>query len=402
MHVIIAGAGPCGLSLSLALARADIDVTLIDRENTIDSRPRAPHMTAPGIQMFKRAGVFDDVRRAGFLPKDWTFRKFDGTPIVTIEDIAVSKSPEATIVLPINKLDEILLSHAEKNSKICLKWGHRVVDVGQDENSAWVIVKKQDGTQTRISGDFLIGCDGGTSQVRKSLFGDKNFPGMTWDVQFVATDVYYPFDKFGYDDVNAMVHPHDSHLVARLTKDGLWRVAYQEDKNMTYQEVLDHQAAHYERILPGHPKPADYTLTNISPYKLHQRCAEKFRVGRICLAGDAAHLCNPWGGLGLTGGFADVTGLADCLEGIATGKADESILDKYDEVRRSIFHTVVDPISTANFLRVSALVTDAAIEKDPFMKMCAAAKHDPKVKEKMEKSVYAICHDFTQYYNCKA
>ena len=139
--------------------------------------------------MFKRAGVFDDVRRAGFLPKDWTFRKFDGTPIVTIEDIAVSKSPEATIVLPINKLDEILLSHAEKNSKICLKWGHRVVDVGQDENSAWVIVKKQDGTQTRISGDFLIGCDGGTSQVRKSLFGDKNFPGMTWDVQFVATDV---------------------------------------------------------------------------------------------------------------------------------------------------------------------------------------------------------------------
>lgn len=187
--MIVVGAGPCGLSLSLALARAGIEVTLIDRENTIDSRPRAVHLTAPGIQIFKRAGVLEDVRRAGFLPKDWTYRKLDGTPIVTVEDVAVSKSPEATIVLPIGILCEILLSHTERNSKIFVKWSHRVVDVGQDENSAWAVIKEQDGTEKRISGDFLCGCDGGTSQVRKSLFGEKNFPGKTWNVQFVATDV---------------------------------------------------------------------------------------------------------------------------------------------------------------------------------------------------------------------
>lgn len=91
--MIIVGAGPCGLCLSLALARAAIEVTLISKDNTIDSRPRAAHLTAPGIQIFKRAGVFEDVRRAGFLPKDWTYQKIDGTRIVTIEDIAVSKSP---------------------------------------------------------------------------------------------------------------------------------------------------------------------------------------------------------------------------------------------------------------------------------------------------------------------
>lgn len=147
------------------------------------------HLTAPGIQIFKRAGVLEDVRRAGFLPKDWTYRKLDGTPIVTVEDIAVSKSPEATIVLPIGMLCEKLLVHAERNHKISLKWNHRVVDVGQDENSAWAVVKEQDGTEKRIHGDFLCGCDGGTSQVRKSLFGERSFPGKTWDVQFVATDV---------------------------------------------------------------------------------------------------------------------------------------------------------------------------------------------------------------------
>lgn len=185
--------------------------------------------------------------------------------------------------------------------------------------------------------------------------------------------------------MNAVVDPQEAHLIARLTKDGLWRVAYQEDKNMTLQEVIDNQPAHYERILPGNPKPGDYTLNNISPYNLHQRCAERFRVGRICLAGDAAHLCNPWGGLGLTGGFADVTGLAECLEGIATGQADDSILDKYDEVRRSIYHTVIDPISSGNLLRVSNLDSDEAIEKDPFISMCVAAKTDPKMKEKLQK-----------------
>lgn len=209
--------------------------------------------------------------------------------------------------------------------------------------------------------------------------------------------MYYPFEKFGYDDMNTVMHPQECHIVARLTKDGLWRVSYQEDTNMTFQEVLDNQPAHYERILPGHPKPGDYTLTNINPYRLHQRCAEKFRVGRICLAADAAHLCNPWGGLGLTGGFADATGLAECLVGIATGQADDSILDKYDEKRRSIYHSVIDPISTSNLYRVSTPDPDTALENDPFLSMCAAAKSDAKIKEKMEKVLAFLWYCLPSY-----
>lgn len=187
--MIIVGAGPCGLSLSLVLAEAGIEVTVLDKGTTIDSRPRAVHLVGPAIQLFRRAGVLEDVRRNGFLPKNWTFRKFDGTPIATIEDIAVSKSPDATTVLPIGMLCEVLLSHAEKKSHISLHWSHQVLDVGQNATSAWAIAKTPDGTEKQITGDFLCGCDGGTSQVRKSLLGERNFPGKTWDVQFVATDV---------------------------------------------------------------------------------------------------------------------------------------------------------------------------------------------------------------------
>ena len=185
--------------------------------------------------------------------------------------------------------------------------------------------------------------------------------------------------------MNTILDPHESHIVARLTPDGLWRVAYPEPSSMSAADVLANQAAHYARILPGHPGPDQYTLTHINPYRMHQRCAEKFRVGRICLAGDAAHLCNPWGGLGLTGGFADVGGLAECLEGIASGRADEGILEKYDEVRRRIWRDVIDPVSTGNLERVSTVDPLGAPQNDEFLAMCVRAEHDSGVKEMIEK-----------------
>lgn len=197
--------------------------------------------------------------------------------------------------------------------------------------------------------------------------------------------------------MNNIIHPENCHVVARITKDGLWRVSYQEDNNLTFQQVVDNQPAKFEQILPGHPKPGDYTLTNLNPYRMHQRCSPRFRVGRICLAADAAHLCNPWGGLGLTGGFADVTGLAECLAGIATGQADHSILDKYDEVRRSIYNSIIDPISTKNFYRVAKLDPDAAIKNDPVLAMCEAAKNDRKIKEELEK-VHFVCVSIFMVY----
>jgi 2-polyprenyl-6-methoxyphenol hydroxylase-like FAD-dependent oxidoreductase len=151
------------------------------------------------------------------------------------------------------------------------------------------------------------------------------------------------------------------------------------------REVLDDYPARLEELLPGHPKPEDYTILNISPYRLHQRSAEKYRVGRICLAADAAHLCNPWGGLGLTGGFADAIGLSECLIGVHMGRADQSILDKYDEVRRSIYKNFTDPISTSNFMRVSTSDPETILEKDPVLATFARMHDDSKFRDDFDR-----------------
>ena len=140
----------------------------------------------------------------------------------------------------------------------------------------------------------------------------------------------------------------------------------------------------YETMLPGHPKPGEYKLTNISPYKIHQRCASSFRQGRFLLVADAAHLCNPFGGLGLTGGIVDAGGLADCLIGLSEGIAEDSILDKYDEIRRAMWNNVINVVSTANLKRLNSQDPDKALENDAFlMSLVEAAKNPELMKDKV-------------------
>jgi 2-polyprenyl-6-methoxyphenol hydroxylase-like FAD-dependent oxidoreductase len=102
----------------------------------------------------------------------------------------------------------------------------------------------------------------------------------------------------------------------------------------------------YEAMFPG-PRPLKYDIEMFSPYKLHQRCSDKFKVGRVVLAGDAAHANNPFGGMSLTTGtstseiliigLCDAGGLADCLIGIFTKGCSDDLLDKYAEIRKEKF-----------------------------------------------------------------
>jgi len=129
-----------------------------------------------------------------------------------------------------------------------------------------------------------------------------------------------------------------------------------------------------------------------------ERCAPSFRKGRILLAGDAAHLCNPWGGLGITGGFIDVGGLYDCLAGIWHGKADQSILDVYSEKRIDAYKRVTDPVTQANFKRTSDSSPDTILDRDPFLQACRQAETDEELRKKLLLSSLDIRYNFTQHY----
>ena len=135
--------------------------------------------------------MLEDVRSAGLIPNHMTWRKVDGSVITSIQDVAQPSSPDALTVLPLNMLGAVLLRHCEKKSNVTVLWNKKVTDVGSDEKGAWAVVEWECGKEERWTADYICGCDGANSQVRKSLFGNE-FPGKTWDAQIIATNVALP------------------------------------------------------------------------------------------------------------------------------------------------------------------------------------------------------------------
>ena len=378
--VIIVGAGPSGLILALLLSRADppIQVTLLEAADDLDTNPRAAHYAPSACYELNRAGVLEDVRREGFHPDSVCWRKPDGTLLGGLgwkaDEVKIESGP--MVCLPLDRLDRLLLRHllTYETAKVFFK--HKVLTLDQDESQARVQVEISEPSSSRtewMSADYIIGADGANSIVRRSLFGDMNYPGETLQHQIIATNVYYDFHKFGYWDSNFIVTEKDWYMAAKITRDGLWRVTYGDEWGLSNEEYMKRQPMRYEKILPGNPKPGDYKLASASPYKLHQRCSPSFRVGRVLLVADAAHLCNPFGGLGLTGGIADVGSLYDALMHVQHGRCDESVLDEYSRVRIQKWKETIDPMSRKNFDLIWNPGEEAEKNRDEFWGFCKLA-----------------------------
>ncbi|KAK4223343.1 hypothetical protein QBC38DRAFT_487889 [Podospora fimiseda] len=396
--VLIVGAGPSGLLLALLLSKHSIPVHIIEASHELDQQPRAAHYGTPAIPEFIRAGIIDKIRERGLIMSTMCWRSSTDHSIIAGFDAEVLSDIDGqdlrTHCYVLQDLDKLMLEEALA-SGATIEWEAKVLTTGQDQEKAWVEIEGKG----KREADFIVGCDGANSIVRRSLFGDEAFPGFTWDKQIIATNTFYDFEgKFGWHDANFIIHPEHFFMAARITQEGLYRITYGEVPGLTREEYIKRQPDIFRKILPGNPEPSDYKVVTISPYKMHQRCAPKFRVGRILLAADAAHLCNPWGGLGITGGFVDIGGLYECLLGIWDGKADESILDLYSEKRIEKYKTIIDPISQENFRRVSDKEPSTRLERDEFLQMLKKGETDKGFLKELLLGFMEVRYDFTQHY----
>ncbi|KAL8362611.1 hypothetical protein RB601_008122 [Gaeumannomyces tritici] len=406
--VIIVGAGPAGLLLALMLSQRGIPVQVLEAEDKLDGQPRAAHYGAPALPDLDRAGVLAEIKRRGIIITDINYRYAvpDGSGferLATIDGNAVRDVggfDYRSHCLALHDLCALMLELFVGRHGGEVGWRHRVVRVEQDAGGAWVDVETPEGPK-RIGGDYVVGCDGAGSQVRRSLFG-SDFPGFTWEKQIVATNTYYDFDRHDFGDVTINVHPENFYLAAKLDNKGLYRITYGEKVGLTTEEMRARLAARFEEILPGHPKPDQYKVINFSPYKMHQRCAPSFRVGRVLLVADAAHLCNPWGGMGITGGFVDVGGLDQCLGGIWDGLADDAILDLYSEKRIDKYRTVIDELSTSNFRRIAYTDDPASLAgSDEFVGLLRKGEADEGLMREVLLGGLDMRYDFSQHFKGK-
>jgi 3-(3-hydroxy-phenyl)propionate hydroxylase/6-hydroxy-3-succinoylpyridine 3-monooxygenase len=190
---------------------------------------------------------------------------------------------------------------------------------------------------------WLIGADGAGSGVRR--LAGLPFEGMTWPERFIATNLWFDFEKSGYGLATLAIDARFGAVIVKITRDGLWRCTYMEDGALPEGGFRNRLPEAYRGILP-HDGP--YRVERATPYRMHQRSAPRYRHGRVLLAGDAAHVTNPTGGLGLTCGLFDAYALYPALAAVILEGAPDEVLDRYGEARRAVFLERASPQAVIN------------------------------------------------------
>jgi 3-(3-hydroxy-phenyl)propionate hydroxylase len=231
-----------------------------------------------------------------------------------------------------SKLTRILLDRLRNDPGFEIAFNSRIQDVTQDGSSVTVAIERGGGRENR-SGRWLIGADGASSSVRRSL--GIAFEGFTWPDRLLVVSTPFDFHAVipGLTAVNYVADPERWHFLLQIP--GLWRVMFLIKENESDELALSREFAQelMKDVVPG---LTDYEIAHVTLYKVHQRVASTFRLGRAFLAGDAAHINNPLGGMGMNGGIHDAINLTGRLAEVWHGRADDAELDRYDSQRRLV------------------------------------------------------------------
>lgn len=351
-RVLVAGGGPVGALAGFSLARRGIPVTVFDRAAEPPTDHRAATLQPSTLDLFAPLGLTPLILAQGLLAPHFQWRDRDTGEVVAEFDCSclsdVSDHP-FVVQLEQHKTVGIILQEARKLPDFSLIRPAEVLAVRQTDGHVEADVKEPDGTVRTHAGRYLIGCDGGRSLVRHAT--SVSFDGFTWEERFniVTTKTDFAALK-GFRYRNYLAHPDRWSAVLKVPGEdekGIWRAVFPAKPHESDEEVTSDAwiNARFAELMPDGP-PCEIFHRNM--YNVHQRVAGCFREGRFLLAGDAAHINNPLGGMGMNSGFQDALNLCDKLEMIWNGAEAGPLLDRYDRQRRLTAVEFVQEQSIAN------------------------------------------------------
>lgn len=345
-RVIIIGAGPVGILSALGLARAGVEVVVLERAHEPVGAPRAMvyHWTA--LAGLADLGILDAVLEAGITKDDYAFHvpRTGETIHYSTESLAPLTPYPFNVHLGQDRLTRIGIAALEGYDNASVHFDWELAEVRQTGSGVTAVPK--DDRLPEVDGAWLIGADGAGSAVRRAV--GLTFDGMTWGERFVATDIHYDFRALGFARSTMVVDPDIGAIVVLAEEDGgdgLWRYTFSEDLELPEEGVAERAR---RRLVEALPDGESARIERLSPYRMHQRSASSMRAGRVLLAGDAAHATNPTGGLGLTSGLFDMNVLSPALAAVIRGEAPESVLDRYSDERLRVFREVASPAASEN------------------------------------------------------
>lgn len=344
-RIIIAGGGPVGLVAGLMLGRAGIDVTVFDKGDIVHQEPRAATIHPATLDLLDDLGVYERIEPLGIVCP--IVHYYDQQELLASFDhgiLAGETRHPWVLQCEQDKLSRLLFAMARDVPGLDIRTETEVIDCAQSADAVEVEVRSADGKHERIKGRYLIGADGARSTVRNRI--GVAFEGFTYGERFMIIGTPYDFEQAGYAYRNYISDPVEWYNLFKIAWKGPPGV-YRLVVPIKLDEALDHERLPetcQRKLQRFHPRSEPYEIVLYNSYVVHQRVAASFRVGRVVLAGDAAHLNSPIGAMGMNSGIHDAVNLATSMLRMLEGGQDVSALDRYARQRR---HVAVEHVQSA-------------------------------------------------------
>jgi 3-(3-hydroxy-phenyl)propionate hydroxylase len=331
-QVAVVGAGPVGMTLAGRLAQMGVRVLLLEQNGQHTGEgSKALCMQRETLEIWSRLGIGEQVATRGV---QWNLGRtyFRGRELFQVR-LPSSTRDHFPPFVNINQteVEEMLHARVSELPEVDLRWSHSLVGISQDADGVSLRCETPSGERTlRVA--YLVGADGAHSAVRHAT--GMGFPGHSFPDLFLICDIRarLPFPRerrFFFDPPwnpgrQVLIHPQP---------DDTWRIDWQVPPG-TDVEAERTTGGLDRRVRAVIGATTDYELLWLTPYRFHQRLVDRFRVGRVFLAGDAAHLVSPFGARGLNSGVADAENLAWKLATVLAGRASDDLLESYHSERR--------------------------------------------------------------------
>jgi 3-(3-hydroxy-phenyl)propionate hydroxylase len=351
--VIVVGAGPVGLTAALALSRAGIEVRVVEAGADIPDELRASTFHPPTLEMYEPYGITAELLAEGLICPTWQVRLHPSGERAEF-DLAILRGDTPhpyRLQCEQSKLGRFLYERVRD----VVTFNARATGVTQTADTATVDLENGE----RLTAKFVIGADGARSAVRQAV--GIEFAGDIYPETTILVTTRFPFERHieNLSNVSYCWKPGGNFTLMRL-KD-LWRVSVYPRPDEDADTMINPAGLnpHLRDIVP---EVEDFSIELARPYRVHQRLAATYRQGRVFLAGDAAHLNSPSGGMGMNGGIHDAFNLAGRLAAVLRG-ADARQLDGYERQRR--------PIAEDDIIRTSHQARTRMQERDPGARLTA-------------------------------
>lgn len=335
LPVLVSGAGPTGLILAAELIRHGIACRIVDKAGGPTPLSKATTVQARSLEMLEDMGIVDKAVDAG--TRSHGVNIYHGTNRLLHVSYDELESPYPFLLnIPQSTLERVLGEHVTRLG-LEIEWRTELVGFTQDADGVTATLRHADGQEETVRAAWLVGCDGAHSVVRHTL--NLSFAGHSYSQWFGLADARLHWG-LRHDELHGFVHSTGLFFAIPMPGEERYRVVMEAEEPPVGADLTlaDFQAALDQRG-PGNAILSDPGW--ITPFKVNARRAEKYRVGRAFIAGDAAHIHSPTGGLGLNTGMQDGYNLAWKLALVIRGLADPALLDSYEAERTPVADAVL-------------------------------------------------------------